>query len=417
MKKLRIFIDPGHGGHDPGAVGNEMRESDIALDVSLRLETLLVGAGFEVMLSRKADVAISINERHRMANTWGADIFISVHVNAGGGTGVETLIPTASPNNLRRDLQANRRFAEIISNALGKRFKMRVRRANGVMLETETRHGSIGVLRHSSMLAILAELAFIDSPLHNPDINILRNMRQEMAETLVEGILQFLGKDSFALSPVERFPLDPVNVHRLVELGVINTPDFWLRVDQIQWLDELLGNIGKSGMLDRRVNNGVRDVETALHILANAGIMNTPKYWRNQVNSGKVKFLGQLLINMANRCLDPLHRIVWAEARGEDMKGQILVVNVIQNRQRSNMYPDGVWEILTQERQFEPMRNGGFQAATPDKTNREAVQRALSGEDHSQGALFFNATRLRYTSWAGMNRVHAFDHGGHSFYF
>ncbi|MCL2284798.1 MAG: N-acetylmuramoyl-L-alanine amidase, partial [Firmicutes bacterium] len=191
--RTKIFIDPGHGGSDPGALGNGMRESDINLDVSNRLAQILRAQGFEVMMSRTTDVTRSINERWQMANNWNADYFISVHTNSGGGTGVETIIPTQSPNNPARDLQATRRFAEIVSNTLGNSLGMRVRDFNGVITEEQTRHGSLGVLRFTRMIAVYPELAFIDSPLVNPDVNILRNRRQELAQALANGIRAFVG--------------------------------------------------------------------------------------------------------------------------------------------------------------------------------------------------------------------------------
>ena len=193
--RRRIFIDPGHGGSDPGAIGNGMRESDINLEVALALRPLLEWEGFEVLLSRAADVFLDINNRWQTANNWGADLFISTHTNAGGGAGIEVLIPTASPNNPSRDLNANRRLAQDVANSLATSFGMRLRRNNGVMLETETRHGSIGVLRNTRMLAIMPELAFIDSPLSNPDVGVLRNRRQELATALTKGVFNFLGID------------------------------------------------------------------------------------------------------------------------------------------------------------------------------------------------------------------------------
>ena len=90
MKK--IFIDSGHGGNDPGAVGNGMREADIVLEVntlaiSSAIGAILERAGLQVMQSRtRADQRPSINDRWRMANEWGADYFFSLHANAGGGT-------------------------------------------------------------------------------------------------------------------------------------------------------------------------------------------------------------------------------------------------------------------------------------------------------------------------------------------
>jgi len=188
----KIFIDPGHGGRDPGAVANGMRESDVVLEISLILRDLL-RQNFDVRLSRETD--ISPSQRWQIANNWGADLLVSIHCNAGGGTGVETIIPTASPNNRNRDLQTNRRLAENISNALGGAFNLRIRRANGVMLETETRHDFVGVLRNSSMPAIMPEIAFIDSLLSNPDVDILRNRRREVAQVLASEIYKCFGME------------------------------------------------------------------------------------------------------------------------------------------------------------------------------------------------------------------------------
>ena len=117
--------------------------------------------------------------------------------------------------------------------------------------------------------------------------------------------------------------------------------------------------------------------------------------------------------------LDILYRIAWAEARGEDDKGIILVINVILNRVNSPVFPNQntIREVVFAPNQFEPIRNGMFDRATPDQRIKDLVHQALRGTDFSRGALFFNAVRLRETSWAGQNRTHAFDHGGHSFYY
>lgn len=115
--------------------------------------------------------------------------------------------------------------------------------------------------------------------------------------------------------------------------------------------------------------------------------------------------------------LEILHRIVWAEARGEDDKGIILVVNVIINRTNSPSFPNTIRDVIFQPNQFSPITNGAFDRADPCQRIKDLVYRALRGEDYSRGALFFNGTHIRTTSWAGRNREHAFDHGDHSFYF
>src|SRR5206468_5191387 len=79
----RIVIDPGHGGHDPGAKGKGVTEAELVLDVALRLEKLLQKVpGVEVILTRRTDEFIALPERTAVANREGADLFLSIHANA-----------------------------------------------------------------------------------------------------------------------------------------------------------------------------------------------------------------------------------------------------------------------------------------------------------------------------------------------
>ncbi|MCL1936354.1 MAG: N-acetylmuramoyl-L-alanine amidase [Defluviitaleaceae bacterium] len=184
MKRTRIFIDPGHGGRDPGAVANGMRESDIVLQVSLILRNILQNDGIEVIMSRTSDITLTLLQRTQMANNSDADFFISIHTNAGGGTGAETFISATK--------QQDRPFATTINDNYVRIMGLRNR---GVRLDTQAFVGSLHVLRQTRMPAILVELAFIDSPLNNPDVNILRNRRNDMAQALSVGIVEFLGID------------------------------------------------------------------------------------------------------------------------------------------------------------------------------------------------------------------------------
>ncbi|WP_368654335.1 N-acetylmuramoyl-L-alanine amidase [Ornithinibacillus sp. 4-3] len=92
MKK--IFIDPGHGGRDPGAIANGLQEKSITLAIALQTKVFLEQnyEGVLVQLSRSTDQTLSLVQRTNMANQWQADLFVSIHVNAGGGTGFESFI-------------------------------------------------------------------------------------------------------------------------------------------------------------------------------------------------------------------------------------------------------------------------------------------------------------------------------------
>lgn len=81
-KKMRIMVDPGHGGKDPGAVRGRYREKDWNLDVAKELARLLKKGGFEVQMTRANDTFIALSERSKKSNQFKADLFVSIHTNA-----------------------------------------------------------------------------------------------------------------------------------------------------------------------------------------------------------------------------------------------------------------------------------------------------------------------------------------------
>jgi N-acetylmuramoyl-L-alanine amidase len=80
--KLLVVLDPGHGGKDPGAVGNGLREKDINLAIGLKMEKVLKNKGFNVKMTRNTDVYLKLQERTDIANKANADMFVSIHVNS-----------------------------------------------------------------------------------------------------------------------------------------------------------------------------------------------------------------------------------------------------------------------------------------------------------------------------------------------
>ncbi len=102
-----VVIDPGHGGRDPGAVGpGDVYEKDVVLQVSLKAKQKLEEKGLKVILTREKDEFLGLQERAKVANEAGGDIFISIHANASphGGWGFETyfLSATASDDEARK---------------------------------------------------------------------------------------------------------------------------------------------------------------------------------------------------------------------------------------------------------------------------------------------------------------------------
>src|SRR5690606_1224957 len=91
---VKIYIDPGHGGNDPGAVANGLREKDLNLKIAKYMRDYLLNnyTGVSVRMSRETDKTVSLSARTNDANKWGANAYVSIHVNAGGGTGFESYV-------------------------------------------------------------------------------------------------------------------------------------------------------------------------------------------------------------------------------------------------------------------------------------------------------------------------------------
>lgn len=119
-----------------------------------------------------------------------------------------------------------------------------------------------------------------------------------------------------------------------------------------------------------------------------------------------------------------LLKIVEAEAGGEDEEGKLLVANVILNRVEDPKFPDTVKEVVFQKEngttQFSPVSDGSYYNVTVSEQTRSAVERALCGEDISQGALYFAARKIadpERMKWFDENLELLFSYGGHEFFY
>lgn len=101
QKVETVILDPGHGGMDQGIANQWGTEKGFALDVALSARAQLARAGFKVEMTRSSDVAVSLEERVEFANRFSNAVFVSIHFNSGGGTGVESylLAPDGVPSN------------------------------------------------------------------------------------------------------------------------------------------------------------------------------------------------------------------------------------------------------------------------------------------------------------------------------
>lgn len=177
MTKL-IVLDPGHGGSDPGAIGNGLVEKNITLDLARRVQKKLAGVA-DVVLTRNSDAFISLADRADRANKVNADLFVALHVNSGGGTGFESFIYTAAgAEAVEMQSAIHREAADYYSGF--------------VFPDRGKKKANFAVLRLTKMPAVLLENLFIDN---KKDAEKLKDpvFLDGAAEAISKGIIKATG--------------------------------------------------------------------------------------------------------------------------------------------------------------------------------------------------------------------------------
>ncbi|MCD7745637.1 MAG: cell wall hydrolase [Lachnospiraceae bacterium] len=114
-----------------------------------------------------------------------------------------------------------------------------------------------------------------------------------------------------------------------------------------------------------------------------------------------------------------LLRIVEAEATGSDIVSKMMVAGVVLNRTKDSHFPDTIYDVVWQDSQFQPTTDGRIYSCSVTDETIEAVERVLSGEDYSQGALFFvarDSADLSNLYWFDSSLVWLFEYEGHDYY-
>ncbi|MGC9931278.1 N-acetylmuramoyl-L-alanine amidase [Priestia aryabhattai] len=179
MKK--IYLDAGHGGADAGAVGaNGLYEKNLVLKIQQYLISYLNStySDFTIKTTRTTDTFLSLSQRASQANSWGADAFMSIHVNAGGGTGYEDYVYRSASN-------ASKAFQSIVHGQVQPTLLSYNHPNRG------RKSANYAVLRLTNMPAVLTEIAFIDN---STDAALLQNeaFLKSMGESYAKGIAVYL---------------------------------------------------------------------------------------------------------------------------------------------------------------------------------------------------------------------------------
>ena len=216
----KIVIDAGHGGHDPGSIGRGgLQEKDLVLDVALRLEKMVrAELGAEVVMTRSTDVFIPLEERTAIANSRGADLFLSIHANSSRNPrarGIETYflsfaadrhaeevaarenaISAATLKDLQNLVRAialnakideSRDFAASVQEAM-----VRTQRAHEPRIpDRGVRTAPFYVLIGANMPSVLAEIAFVSHPEEERRLRTADH-RDRIARSLLQGVEAYL---------------------------------------------------------------------------------------------------------------------------------------------------------------------------------------------------------------------------------
>jgi N-acetylmuramoyl-L-alanine amidase len=214
----RIVIDPGHGGQDPGAKSRGLTEAALVLDIALRLEKLLLKErGVEVVLTRRTDTYIPLEERTALANRAEADLFLSIHLNASRSTvarGIETYVLNFATDSeaeaiaarenagssgqmrqlpdivraiaLNNKIDESRDFASIVQSSLYER----VRRIDRGARNLGVKQAPFMVLIGATMPSVLAEVSFLTNR-QEADLLKTEKYRQQVAEALFAGVMAY----------------------------------------------------------------------------------------------------------------------------------------------------------------------------------------------------------------------------------
>ncbi|NQP35850.1 N-acetylmuramoyl-L-alanine amidase [Streptococcus suis] len=198
-RSYTIYIDPGHGGVDPGATYGGIQEKNLAMSVANKLKSNLIQMGYQVLMTRTGDYNVDFKtERSQMANQSNADLFISLHFNATGlGTtrtsGIETYWYQYDPEyqpKINKDKHNDPiRLAE--SEILAKQVQSSLINETGAV-NRGVRRETFAVLRETDIPAVLVELGFMDNPTE------LQTIKQDayhakLAKALAKGIDNWYG--------------------------------------------------------------------------------------------------------------------------------------------------------------------------------------------------------------------------------
>lgn len=177
VKEPTVFLSAGHGGSDPGAVGNGLKEEDINLQILKACKTELERHGVKVIASRLKDEDDPVQDEVKEANKSGADVAVSFHTNAGGGDGSEAFAYTSSKKGMKLAALGEKYVKELGQNSRG------VKSGDHLYF-----------IKNTTMPAVLFECFFVDNA-KDKKIGDTVAEQKKFGVAYAKAILEYLGID------------------------------------------------------------------------------------------------------------------------------------------------------------------------------------------------------------------------------
>ncbi|GEL08186.1 N-acetylmuramoyl-L-alanine amidase family protein [Salisediminibacterium halotolerans] len=177
LNGMTIYVDPGHGGADPGAIVNgDIHESELMLDIGLRLEEWLIDEGAFTKLSRRDDSFVDNDDRVADSKKVNADVFISLHANTYGSSSVH-----GTEVYFNRDAypEQSEQLAADIQHTLTEDSGFANR---GIRAE------ELNVIEHPHMPSVLVEIGYMTN---GEDLEKLKNGQEDIVARLASGIVRY----------------------------------------------------------------------------------------------------------------------------------------------------------------------------------------------------------------------------------
>lgn len=179
----KVYLDPGHGGSDPGAVSGGLKEKDLTLTTSLACRDYLQNSGVTVKMSRTKDQENSLNGSCAESNKWKPDCHVSIHYNAGGGDGAEVW------HTIHKSTSQGDELGTCILNQIKKLGQQ----SRGLKTKKNAQGTDyFGAIRMTNAPAVIVECGFIDNATDRKLFDTAAEQKK-MGQAIAKGILDWLG--------------------------------------------------------------------------------------------------------------------------------------------------------------------------------------------------------------------------------